>query len=171
MEHLAAIKNEQTARIVLRDTALYVFLGTIFAAYAAEGQAGANTALVELIRTAATGLSAIMLSIYLSNDYYVSKIGDFIAQDEDAEAFKRWEAYHRIGVRHHIQKFSRTVIVLALFGGWAAYQAIPVVAHGDPLARVAALVFGALVLAQLAVFISVAFRAPSQHAPTPEPKA
>lgn len=158
MEHLVALKNEQTARIVMRDTSLYVFLGTIFAVYAAEGQAGQNASLVELIRTCSTGLSAIMLTIYLSNDYYVSKIGDFVAADKDAITFKRWEDFHRSGWRHHVQKFFRTAIVLLLFGGWSLYQAIPVVQFGDAIARAVALLFGAIVVFQLAVFLSLALQ-------------
>lgn len=157
-DYLTVLKNEQTARIVMRDTSLYVFLGTIFAVYAAEGQAGSNAALVELVRTSATGLSAIMLSIYLSNDYYVSKIGEFVAKDPKAADFKRWEAFHREGWRHHAQKFFRTLIVLALFGGWAIYQALPVILAGAPLARNAAIAFTTLVGLELIVFLTLALK-------------
>lgn len=157
MEHLASLKNEQTARIVLRDTALYVFLGIIFAVYAAEGQAGSNHKLIELIRTCSTGLSAIMLSIYLSNDHYVSEIGRFVCSEPRADAFKRWEHSHRKGWRHHVQKFFRTLIVVLLFGGWAVYQTIQVFASGSIPARVAAALFDIIVIVQLSVFLFIAF--------------
>lgn len=142
----------------MRDTALYVFLATIFAVYAAEGQAGRNSDLVELIRTCSTGLSAIMLSIYLSNDYYVSKIGAFVAQDKSAADFQRWEAFHRTGWRHHVQKFARTLVVVVLFGGWTIYQGLPVLRAGSPTAQVSAIVFGIIVFLQLFVFLTFALQ-------------
>lgn len=171
MDYLNSLKSEQTARIVMRDTSLYVFLGTIFAVYAAEGQAGANTNLVELIRVCSTALSAIMLSIYLSNDYYVSKIGAFVAKDPKAKDFHRWEAFHRTGWRHHVQKFFRTIVVLLLFGGWALYQGLPLLQSSNLLARSAVVVFGLIVTAQLIVFLSFALgktKGPVE-APAPQP--
>lgn len=157
MDHIVALKNEQTARIVMRDTSLYVFLVTVFAVHAAEGQVGSNTALLDLIQTCSTALSAIMLSIYLSNDYYVSKIGAFIRMDPGAEEFHQWEAFHRFGWRHHAQKLFRTFFVVILFGGWAFYQGHAVLQSEDIVARGAAIIFCVVVTLQILFFLTFAF--------------
>ena len=149
-EHFTALKNEQTARIVLRDTALYVFIGTVFGIYAAEGQAGANTNLVEIIRACSTAVSAIMFSIYLSNDYYVSRIGQF-ARSADND-FSSWEDYHRKGALYVLQKYFRSFLVVALFAGWTLYQAIPILEHGSFATRVMTIFFSGLVAFELLLF-------------------
>lgn len=155
MDHLIALKNEQSARIVLRDTALYVFIGTIFGVYAAEGQAGANRELVELIRACSMVVSAIMLSIYMSNDYYISKIARFVCDKDSEGEFKRWENYHRRGGYYQFQKLLRFILVLLMFGGWAVYQGLPVFSHGTAETRIIAMGGGAIVLVELIFFVVV----------------
>lgn len=157
MDHFTALKNEQTARIVMRETALYVYIGTIFAVYAAEGQAGANAALVEWIQAVSTALSAIMFSIYLSNDFYVSRIGAFVRGHPQAGAFIDWENFHRQGIVHAVQKSFRTIVVILLFGGWALYRSIPVLETGQPLTKAIAIVFGTIILIELLAFCAILF--------------
>lgn len=157
MDHLVALKNEQTARIVLRDTALYVQLGTIFGIYAAEGQAAANLELVEWIRAVSTLVSAVMLSIYMSNDYYVSRIGRFICSESSSQEFQRWESYHRTGVYYALQKYLRFALVLLIFGGWSAYQSIPVFEAGTISTRAITAIGSTCLLLELAFFISTFF--------------
>lgn len=157
MDHLVALKNEQTARIVLRDTALYVFIGTIFGIYAAEGQAGTNRELVELIRACSTVVSAIMLSIYMSNDYYVSKIARFVCDQATDKGFDLWENYHRKGKYYGFQKLLRFLLVIVMFGGWSVYQGWPVFLHGNDATRVIAVAGGGVVLVELVFFVSVYF--------------
>lgn len=157
VDHLVALKGEQTARIVLRDTALYIFIGTIFGAYAAEGQAGSNSDLVQQIRAFSLALAALMFSIYLSNDYYVSRIGTFVGKHPAAGKFSEWEAFHRKGVLYHLQKLFRTLVIFLLFGGWTVYQGALIFATGEPNTRIATIVFGSVVALELVFFISLLF--------------
>lgn len=154
MDHFIVLKSEQTARLVLRDTALYIYLGAIIAIYAAEGQAGSNADLVQIIRLCSVGLVAIMFSIYLSNDYYVSKIGKFISENA-GDDFRRWETYHRVGLRYRLQKYLRTIVVVFLFGGWALFQGLQAYSTPGTIGRWVVVACGIVVAIQLLFFLSM----------------
>jgi hypothetical protein len=167
MDHLVVLKNEQTARIVLRDTALYVHLGAIIGVYAAIGQAGSNQSLVEVIRTSSVALSIVMFSIYLSNDYYVSKLGRFIRSFGD-DQFQGWEQFHRQGIRYRIQKSLRTIIVVMLFGVWTAVQTYEVWTRAESPNTWIAAACWLVILVELGFFLTMEFVQDSVASPTPE---
>lgn len=128
-DELIALKGEQTARIVLRDTTLYVHIASIVAIYAAEGQAGSNAELVASIRAFAIVLTAVICSIYASNDFYVSRLAHF-ASTHGAALLQAWENEHRLGVRYRLQKLLRASTVLIVFPGWATLQLAPMLQAG-----------------------------------------
>ncbi|MDE8654617.1 hypothetical protein [Novosphingobium album (ex Liu et al. 2023)] len=149
---LIALKSEQTARIVLRDTTLYVHIASIIAIYAAEGQAGSNEPLVHSIRVAATILSAVIFSIYASNDFYVSSIGKFAAA-HGSSLLQVWEREHRIGRRYRLQKFLRAAAVLIVFPGWTTLQIAPILARSFDFLQIVAVVSWLVVIGATLVFL------------------
>jgi hypothetical protein len=164
MDHIVALKNEQTARIVLRDSALYVFIGAIFAFYAAEGQAGSNANLIYWIHLASSIIAAGMFSIYLSNDFYVSQISRFVASEKDPE-FCKWEEFHRKGAGYTLQKHLRSLVVYVVFGIWGIYQAISIFSSGDLLIRIGVILSCLVLLGQMALFTVITY---FNHAPASE---
>ena len=166
---LAILKSEQTARIVLRDTTLYVHIASIVAVYAAEGQAGSNTELVGYIRAFAIVLAAVICCIYASNDFYISRIAEFTSR-QGSELLQSWEREHRSGKRYRAQKALRTTAVLAVFPGWTTLQLVPLVKqHLGSLGLVAIFAWLATIGASIVFLSADAGRASSL--PTIEPAA
>jgi hypothetical protein len=152
-EELIALKGEQTARIVLRDTTLYVHIASIVALYAAEGQAGSNDSLVSAIQAFAVVLAAVICSIYASNDFYISRLARF-ALCHGSAVLRAWENEHRAGVRYRFQKAMRTSAVLLVFPGWATLQLAPLIeSEWRYLTWIAILSWGLVVSATL-VFLT-----------------
>lgn len=154
---LIALKAEQSARIVLRDTTLYVHIASVIAIYAAEGQAGNNVELVHAIRAAATVLSAVIFSIYASNDFYVSSIARF-ASDHGAGLLQRWEREHRGGRRYRLQKILRAAAVLIVFPGWTTLQIFPLMNEEVDHLLIAAVLSWLVVVGATVVFLGADWR-------------
>lgn len=153
-DELGPLKSEQTARIVLRDTTLYVHIASVVAIYAAEGQAGDNADLVASIRAFAIVLTAVICSIYVSNDFYVSRLAHF-ASTYGSELMKAWETEHRKGVRYRLQKLLRATAILTVFPGWATLQLMPVIRAGLDLLAWIGFVSWLLVVGATVVFLTV----------------
>lgn len=145
MDYLVALKAEQSSRITMRETALYVHLGAIFAVLAAEGQAGSNNSLRDIIICLSSCVTLVMFSIYLSNDYYITLISRYCMQFPDP-SIQRWESERRKNFVYFIQKNTRIVIVILAFVGWQALVA----------SRISEMEFK---LAHFINFISVSFTA------------
>ncbi len=74
----AALKQEQTARLALRETALYVNLAVLLSLLAARVQA--VVVLDDKVMLMLPYLSGIMFWIYYNNDYYINGISAYIVK-------------------------------------------------------------------------------------------
>ena len=113
---IATAKNEQIARIVLRDTTLYVNLTLVAALFATQP---ANNSLNHFAMFPVWSL--VMVSIYYSNDYYVSALRDYVKHTDKSRA--SWESKKPRGFGYKLQKELRFLVVLISFFLTPAYFA------------------------------------------------
>lgn len=156
MDHIIALKSEQSARIVMRETALYVQLGSIFAAYAVEGQAGQNLDLVNVIRISSMLIALVMISIYLSNDYYVTRISNFI-KSASIDKFSEWENTRKDNIYYQFQKHLRTLSTMIVFLGWEVFQAVRLGMFEQPMIMVPGFISLFLVLMASGVLLRISY--------------
>ena len=103
-----ALKNEQTSRINFRDTALYLQLVSSTTALGFYVEYKIWTVLLLV------ALGAFVFStLYFINDFFVGRIGAFLATFE--APYSDWETFHRLGYGYRLQKWMRRSLVVLSF--------------------------------------------------------
>lgn len=137
----SALKQEQSTRIVLRETALYANLSV--AAAAVIGYFEADSSFTTQFLLLLPPVSAVMFWIYFNNDYYVNELGSYVsnvldrrlrslleptaadaaANETRGTAFFNWEEFHRRKSFSRSVRKSAQLVTLAM-----CFLALPVFA-------------------------------------------
>ncbi|MFI5897424.1 hypothetical protein ACIA5D_45765 [Actinoplanes sp. NPDC051513] len=114
------LKEEQKARIGLRDNLIYATLVAMAAVVAAMMQSGGRTDLLLLLPP----VTFLLGWTYLANDQKISDIGRYIREhlgprltslaDDEAPVFG-WESAHRVGPRRAGRKLMQLLVDLMAF--------------------------------------------------------
>ena len=123
----AAMKSEQTARLVLRDTSLYT---QIVISATLLGLLQFNSMKVWL-PIAFSGASFVIFCIYATNDIYVTQISKFVS--ERFRTLSSWEDWHRAGLLYRFQKAFRQFAVFGAFVGAPVVITAISIAYGSAL--------------------------------------